>query len=102
MKILYKPFGIIAGVIGAKIAQSIFKVVWSRIDTEDPPRPTTADASLSRVVGAAALEAATTAAVGAAVDRAGARTFYHLTGIWPGERRETDADRRRELEPAER
>lgn len=93
MKILYKPFGIIAGVIGAKIAQSIFKTVWSRIDAEDPPRPTTADASLSKVVGAAALEAATTAAIGAAVDRAGARTFYHLTGIWPGERREPEGSK---------
>jgi Protein of unknown function (DUF4235) len=93
MKILYKPFGIIAGVIGAKIAQSIFKTVWSRIDADDPPRPTTADASLSKVVGAAALEAATTAAIGAAVDRAGARTFYHLTGIWPGERREPEGSK---------
>ena len=41
------------------------------------------------------------AAIGAAVDRASARTFHHLTGI-AGQRSETDADRRRELEPAER
>ncbi|MBV8221658.1 MAG: DUF4235 domain-containing protein [Solirubrobacterales bacterium] len=88
MKILYKPFGIIASLIGAKIANSIFKVLWSRIDHEDPPSPTTAEASFPKVVGAAALEAATVAAISAAVDRAGARTFHHLTGIWPGEHRE--------------
>ena len=88
MKILYKPFGIISGVIGAKIAKSIFKAMWTRIDEEQvPPKATTAEASFQKVVGAAALEAATTAAVGAAVDRASARTFHHLTGIWPGERR---------------
>jgi Protein of unknown function (DUF4235) len=88
MKILYKPFGIIAGLIGARIANSIFKVMWSRLDKEEPPRATTPDVSFQKVVGAAALEAATMAAVGAAVDRASARTFHHLTGIWPGERRE--------------
>jgi hypothetical protein len=85
LKILYKPFGIIAGLIGARIANAIFKGLWSRIDQGEPPKPTTRDASLPKVVGAAALEAATMAGVGAAVDRAGARTFHHLTGIWPGE-----------------
>ena len=103
MKVLYKPFGIIATLIGAKIARSIFNVLWSRIDEEaPPPRPTTEDASLPKIVGAAALEAATMAAIGAAVDHASARTFHHLTGIWPGPRRDTDADQRRELESAKR
>jgi hypothetical protein len=88
MKILYKPFGIIASLIGARIANSVFKVLWSRIDKEPPPRATTADVSFQKAVGAAALEAATMAAVGAAVDRASARTFHHLFGIWPGERRQ--------------
>jgi hypothetical protein len=90
MKILYKPFGIIASLIGAKIANSVFKALWSRIDHEEPPKPTTAEASFPKVVGAAALEAATVAAISAAVDRAGARTFHHLTGIWPGEHREPE------------
>jgi hypothetical protein len=85
MKILYKPFGIIAGLIGARVATSIFKALWARIDDEAPPKPTTAEASFPKVVAAAALEAATMAGVGAAVDRAGARAFHHLTGIWPGE-----------------
>ena len=85
MKILYKPFGIIAGLISARIAAAIFKALWSRIDERDPPKPTTAEATFPKVVGAAALEAATTAGVGAAVDRVGARAFHHLTGIWPGD-----------------
>jgi Protein of unknown function (DUF4235) len=88
MKIFYKPFGIIAGLIGARIATSIFKAIWARIDAEAPPKPTTAEASFPKVVAAAALEAATMAGIGAAVDRAGARAFHHLTGIWPGERKE--------------
>jgi hypothetical protein len=90
MKILYKPFGIIAGLISARIATAIFKALWARIDEEEPPKPTTAEASFPKVVGAAALEAATMAGVGAAVDRAGARAFHHLTGIWPGDKHEDE------------
>jgi hypothetical protein len=90
MKILYKPFAIIAGLIGARFAKVIFRAVWSRIDDNEPPKATTEGASLGKVVGAAALEAATMAGVGAAVDRAGAQTFHHLTGIWPGDKPEDE------------
>jgi hypothetical protein len=84
MRILYKPFALIAAAIGARLGQSIFKNVWARIDPAEPPRPASAEASLPKVVGAAVLEAATTAGVAAAVDRASMRAFHYLTGIWPG------------------
>jgi hypothetical protein len=90
MKLLYKPFGIIAGLIGARIATAIFKAVWARIDEQAPPKPTTEEASMPKVVAAAALEAATMAGIGAAVERGGARVFHHLTGFWPGDKREDD------------
>jgi len=86
MRILYKPFAIIAGLIGARLGRSVFKSLWNRIDVGEPPTATTPDASLPKVVGAAALEAATMAGVGAAVDHASARTFHYLTGIWPGKK----------------
>ena len=94
MKILYKPFGIIASLIGARIANGVFKLIWARIDEEPPPKVTEADVSFQKAVGAAALEAATMAAIGAAVDRASARTFHHLTGVWPGEHREHQSAQR--------
>jgi hypothetical protein len=64
------------------------KLICFRFYEESPPKSTTADVGLPEVVGAPSLEAATMAAIGAAADRAGARTFHHLTGIWPGEHRE--------------
>jgi hypothetical protein len=85
MKILYKPFGLIAAAIAARIGKSIFRGLWAKIDDAEPPPPTAPNATLPKVVGAAALEAATMAGVGAAVDRASARVFHHLTGIWPGD-----------------
>ncbi len=84
MKLLYKPFAIIAALLGAKLGESAFKSVWSKLDNESPPTPTTADASWAKVLLAAVLGGATTAGVGAAVDRAGAQWFHYLTGIWPG------------------
>jgi hypothetical protein len=85
MKILYKPFGLIAGAVAARIGKSVFRGLWSKIDDAEPPEPKAPDATFPKVVGAAALEAATMAGVGAAVDRATARAFHYLTGIWPGE-----------------
>jgi uncharacterized protein DUF4235 len=86
MKILYKPFALMASFIARRISKSVFESLWSKIDTADPPAPTARDASLPKVVSAAALEAATEAGVGAAVDRATARVFHYLIGIWPGEK----------------
>jgi Protein of unknown function (DUF4235) len=84
MKILYKPFAIIASLVGARIGQKAFKSMWAKLDDAEPPAATTAEASLPKVIAARSLEAATMAAVGATVDRASIRWFHHLTGIWPG------------------
>ena len=84
MKLLYKPFGIIAGVIGAKIGQSVFKALWARVDDGPPPKPELEQAPLPKVVAASALEAATLAGVGAAADTLSRRWFQYLTGFWPG------------------
>jgi Protein of unknown function (DUF4235) len=87
MKILYKPFGIIAGIISGRLGHSVFKQLWATIDEDEPPGPRTADAHMAKVIGAAALEAATMASVAAAVDRTSAKWFHYLTGIWPGDKR---------------
>jgi hypothetical protein len=88
MKIVYKPFGIIAGLVAARLGRKTFKRIWGKIDEQDPPDPSTEEASMGKVVGAAALEAATMAAVAAAVSRMSANTFQYLFGIWPGKNKE--------------
>lgn len=85
MKLLYKPFAIIAGVIGAKIGQAAFKALWAKVDTAEPPEPTHRQASTGKVVAAAALEAAALSGAKAVTTRASARSFHYLTGFWPGE-----------------
>jgi len=93
MKLLYKPFALITSLIAARLGHSVFKQIWSQIDDEQPPKPTTVDAKVPKVIAAAALEAATLAGVAAVVDRAGARTFEYLTGFWPGDEHAKPADK---------
>lgn len=92
MKLLYKPFGLIAAFIAARIAKSLFSTLWSKIDDAEPPEPTAPHATMPKVVGAKALEAATMAGVGAAADRLSAKMFHHLFGAWPGEDPEPAAE----------
>jgi len=92
MKLLYKPFALIAGVIAGRVGKSVFRSLWSRFDRAEPPAPTEPDASMPKVVGAAALEAATMAGVAAAVNRVAASTFHHLFGVWPESKRAKQED----------
>jgi Protein of unknown function (DUF4235) len=92
MKLLYKPFAIIASLIAARLGKSVFRGLWAQIDDAQPPTAATEGASLPKVVGAQALRAATMAGVAAAVDRTFARAFHHLTGIWPGDRAKPESD----------
>jgi len=92
MKLLYKPFAIIASMIAARIGRSLFRTLWAKIDDAPPPKPDTGEASATKVVGAQALQAGVMAGVGAAVDRAFAHVFHHLIGVWPGKPREPEAE----------
>jgi hypothetical protein len=84
MRLLYKPFAIIAGLISARIGRSVFRSIWSAVDDQEPPKSDTPDAGLAKVVGAQALQAAVMASVAAVVDRGFASSFHHLIGVWPG------------------
>jgi hypothetical protein len=86
MKLIYKPIGIICGVIAGLLSKRLFEFIWSKIDDSDPPKPTTKYAPWGKVLAAAAVEGVTFKVTRAAVDRAGAKGFDHLTGVWPGEK----------------
>ena len=88
MKILYKPLGLIFGILAGILSQKLFNVVWGLFDKEEPPKPTTQEAALTKVLAAAAVQGVTFRVTRAAVDRAGARGFEYFTGFWPGEKRQ--------------
>jgi len=84
--IIYKPIGIIAGLLAGLLGSRIFKFVWGQVDEEDPPKPNTEWVSWGKLLASAALQGMIFKVVRAAVDRWTAKGFHSLTGVWPGER----------------
>ncbi len=87
MKLIYKPIGIVLGVLAGLLGRRIFTFAWSRIDEEDPPKPTTEVAPWSKVLAAAALQGMIYRITRVVVDREAAKGWAYLTGVWPGEKR---------------
>ncbi len=59
MRLLYKPLGIIFGVLGGLLGGVIFKQVWRGIsDQEDAPKATESEYGWSEVLPAAAAQGA--------------------------------------------
>jgi hypothetical protein len=87
MKLLYKPFGIVFGIVAGILSKKLFEAVWGIFDKEEPPKPTTLETTWPKVIGAAVVEGVTFKVTRAAVDRVGAAGFAHFTGYWPGEKK---------------
>ena len=87
MKLIYKPFGIVLGIVAGLLGRKAFDFVWTKIDDQEPPEPKTEDASWRRVLAAAAVQGLIFRVTKVAVDRYGAIGWRHLTGTWPGEKR---------------
>jgi hypothetical protein len=95
MRLLYKPFAIINGIISKRIGRSVFNSLWRRIDEGPPAKPMTGESTAVKVVVAQALEAGVMAGSAAAVNRAGAHVFHYLIGVWPDKPPEPEADSER-------
>jgi uncharacterized protein DUF4235 len=84
-RLLYKPLGLFFSVLGGLVAGVIFKRVWKSVAREeDAPNATDADKGWAEILAAATVQGAVFGGVKAAIDRAGATGFAHLTGAWPG------------------
>jgi hypothetical protein len=92
MKLLYKPFGVLLGILAGVLGRKLFDLVWGKIDDREPPEATTLETSWPRVIAVSALEGAIFKITRNAVDRGGAFGWHYLTGNWPGEKRVPEAD----------
>ena len=87
MKLLYRPLGIVFGLLAGMLSKKLFNVVWSKIDDEEAPKATIEETSWKKVLSAAAVQGIVFQTTRAAVNRGGAEGFRYLTGVWPGEKR---------------
>jgi xanthosine utilization system XapX-like protein len=87
MTFIYKPIGLILGILGGIVGRQVFNQVWQRLDKEEPPEPTTRDTSILRVLAAVALQGAIFSVVKMFIQRGGAKTWQYFLGVWPGEKR---------------
>jgi Protein of unknown function (DUF4235) len=86
MKLIYRPIGLVMGVISGLVAKRIFDFAWKKIDNEEPPKGTTQHAPWAKILGAAALQGVIFKTTRVVVDRYGAVGWNYLTGSWPGEK----------------
>lgn len=91
IKAAYKPFGLIASVLGGLLASALFSRLWRAIAHEEgSPDATDRDRGWGEILTSAALQGAVFGTVKALVDRAGATGFERATGTWPGTTSEDD------------
>jgi hypothetical protein len=87
-KVLYRPWGLVASLLGGLIAGQVFQQVWKRLDpdsSEDPPKPLESEYRLRKILIAALIQGAIFSFVRALINRGGARVFERWTGEWPGD-----------------
>ena len=82
-KLLYTPFSIVFGMLGARVGRKAFNAIWGRVSDEPKPSPKEPETSLARIAASAALEGATLAAATAVARQLSVRAFHHLFGVWP-------------------
>ncbi len=84
MRALYKPIGLILGILSSLVAKKLFGVVWSKIDDDPAPKGSTQYAPWAKMLGAAALQGVIFKTTRVFVDRYGAAGWHYITGAWPG------------------
>jgi hypothetical protein len=89
-KLLYRPFGLLSGMLGGLIASLVFRQGWKHAtpygqEQEDPPKALSTAYSLKEILIVSVIQGAIFALVKTLVDRGGARVFERLVGKWPGD-----------------
>ena len=88
MKVLYKPIGLVLGILSGIVGKKLFDFVWTKIDDEEPPEGhDAARATGSRSSPRRRCRAMIFKSTRVVVDRYGAVGWNYLTGSWPGEKR---------------
>ncbi len=87
MNVIFRPVGIVSGIVAGIIGKRIFELMWGVIDDEDAPEPKYREISLAKLVVALLLEGAIFRLLRGVADHGARHAFSRLTGEWPGQER---------------
>jgi len=85
MSLLFRPIGIVLGIIAGMGARKLFDAVWGRISDEEAPNPEHREIDWRKFVAAMLVEGAIFRLIRGFVDHHSRRVFAGLTGTWPGQ-----------------
>lgn len=85
MTVLFRPMGMIAGLIAGMVARKVFEKSWGAISDEEPPSPEQESLEMKRLIAALLLEGAVFMLIRGLVDHGARVAFRNYTGAWPGD-----------------
>jgi Protein of unknown function (DUF4235) len=83
-KLLFKPIGIVAGILAGLASRKLFRGLWKIVDDEQPPKPDERSALVGKLALALVLEGAVFRLVKGLAEHGSRQAFSRLTGSWPG------------------
>jgi len=90
VNVLFKPFGIVTGLLAGIVAKKAFEFIWGLVDDEQAPEPKHRDVPIAKLVLALLLEGAIFRVVRGMADHGLRHGVARLTGAWPGPERPED------------
>jgi hypothetical protein len=85
MTVLFRPMGLVTGLIAGILARKVFEKGWSSFNDEEAPSPEQESLSLKKLAIALLLEGAVFSLVRGLADHGSRVAFRKYTGAWPGD-----------------
>jgi Protein of unknown function (DUF4235) len=85
MNLVFKPIGILSGLLAGVLAKKLFALIWGLVDDQDAPRSKHRRVRLAKLAAALVLEGAILQLIRGLVDHGARHGFSALAGEWPGE-----------------
>jgi hypothetical protein len=85
-KLIFMPLRLGAGLLAGVVGKKLFQSVWGLIDDQEPPKAEQRLISVRMLALALVIEGALFRALRGLADHSARRAFAGFTGSWPGER----------------
>ncbi len=85
MSLVFKPIGILGGLLAGLLGKKVFELVWGLIDDRPPPEPKHRRLALGKLAAALVVEGAIFRLLRGFAEHGARHGFTALTGQWPGE-----------------